>query len=263
MDVWRQLSIFSFLSRFPFHPFHLFSKTDNSFAGIEKFYHPLNADCNTELANTIEFQNLTIVLVTEVGEFRKKIFSFGRVVKVKTNIHKQLFNTKAVDLCECIRGLFWGILGDRTRASRQNNIVILLPCFPYQWITNVYRGVAHTYWDTLIPQKPCFDWEASMAPKMALHWILWTYLYQEIWLMSKIYTVEGSFLEPLTLAAIGGNAKASASRLVNLCFLKLFLAQVYAFAILNLEKCSWIMVLKQSAVTNDRLCSARKPVTSP
>ena len=48
--------------------------------------------------NTMEFQDLAIVLVTEVAEFSKKIFSFGGVVKVKINILQQLFTTKTDDL---------------------------------------------------------------------------------------------------------------------------------------------------------------------
>ena len=46
----------------------------------------------------MEFQDFAIVLVTEVAEFSKKIFSFRGVVKVKINILQQLFGAKADDL---------------------------------------------------------------------------------------------------------------------------------------------------------------------
>ena len=55
----------------------------------------------------MEFQDLAIVLVTEISEFSKKIFLFRREVKVKINIHKQLFNTKAFDLWSGIVVSIW------------------------------------------------------------------------------------------------------------------------------------------------------------
>ena len=40
--------------------------------GWKTFYPPLNADCHIYPAITMEFQNLAVVLVTEVTEFNKK-----------------------------------------------------------------------------------------------------------------------------------------------------------------------------------------------
>ena len=128
-----QLSICYFLPQIPFHLFHWCSKTNNSSAGMEKVLSP--SQCR--------FCPYLVVLVTEVTDFSKKIFSFGQLVKVKINICKKLLNANVVDLWECIYDLFCAIIGNPTRAFHQN--IVVLPCFHNHWIivTNIDRGVVY------------------------------------------------------------------------------------------------------------------------
>ena len=283
MGFWMQLLICYFLSRIPFHLFYRFSKTGNSFSGMEKLLSPSPGILPYLASEHDGISNLAIVLVTEVTEFIKKIFSFERVVKVKLNIHKQLFNTKAVDLWECIRCLFCGIVGDMIRSFHQNNIVVLLPCFHNHWIiaTNVYRGVVHTWRDTLMLHKtPYFDIETSMVRKMIftlnsldLH-ISRNLMTTLCWLMSKTLTVTGfifssPWLLPTSLAVLkqlvfiwSTTVFFNSGAMVRFRMHEaLVFLQTYVFAIFKSGKVLLKNGPKWSAVANGRLCSARKPVT--
>ena len=128
-----------------FHPFHRFSKTYNRFGGMEKVLSPSQWRLSYLVT---EHYGISKSCDSPSHRIQQRIFSFRRVVKVKINIHKQLFNTKAVDLWECIRGLFGGTVADMTRASHQNNIAILLLCsrnlnYNQFWIINLNYSAQH------------------------------------------------------------------------------------------------------------------------